>query len=61
MPVEGNCRLLTGQPGMLVPACIVGGIGGMLYWQNLTGDWASWSYSWSLIPLCQLPVTWAAR
>lgn len=42
--------LMTGTPGMAVPACIVGGIGGLLYWQNLTGDWASWSYAWALIP-----------
>ena len=37
-------------PGMAVPACIVGGIGGILYWQNATGNWESWSYAWTLIP-----------
>ena len=42
--------LVAGAPGMAVPACIVGGIGGILYYQNLTGDWESWSYIWSLIP-----------
>ncbi len=42
--------LLTGVPGLAVPACIVGGIGGLLYWQNRTGDWASWAYAWALIP-----------
>lgn len=42
--------LLVGAPGMAVPACIVGGIGGILYYQNITGDWASWSYVWALIP-----------
>lgn len=42
--------LLTGEPGLAVPACIVGGIGGLLYWQNATGNWGSWSYAWSLIP-----------
>lgn len=42
--------LATGNPGMAVPACIVGGIGGLLYWQNLTGNWASWAYAWTLIP-----------
>jgi hypothetical protein len=42
--------LVTGEPGMLVPACIVGGIGGLLYWQWTTDNWASWSWSWSLIP-----------
>ena len=42
--------LLTGAPGMAVPACIVGGIGGILWYQNATGDWESWSYIWALIP-----------
>lgn len=42
--------LLTGVPGLAVPACIVAGIGGLLYWQNRTGDWASWAYAWALIP-----------
>lgn len=37
-------------PGLAIPACIVGGIGVILYYQNLTGDWESWSYIWSLIP-----------
>lgn len=43
--------LLVGAPDMAVPACIVGGIGGILYYQNLTGDWTSWSYAWALIPV----------
>ncbi len=42
--------LLVKAPGMSVPACIVGGIGGILYWANLTGNWGSWSYLWTLIP-----------
>ena len=42
--------LLTGVPGMAVPACVVGGIGGLLYWQNATGNWESWAYAWALIP-----------
>jgi hypothetical protein len=42
--------LVLGAPGMVVPACIVGGIGGMLYWQNATGHWESWAYAWALIP-----------
>jgi hypothetical protein len=42
--------LLTGEPGMAVPACIVGGIGVLLYYQNATGNWASWAYAWTLIP-----------
>jgi len=42
--------LLSGVPDLAVPACIIGGIGGLLYWQNATGNWDSWSYAWSLIP-----------
>jgi len=42
--------LVTWTPALLVPACIVGGIGGLLYYQNLTGDWKSWAYAWTLIP-----------
>lgn len=42
--------LLTGTPSMAIPACIVAGIGGILYFQNATGRWDSWSYIWALIP-----------
>ena len=42
--------LLTGTPDMAVPAFIVAGIGGILYYQNMTGNWGSWSYMWTLIP-----------
>jgi hypothetical protein len=42
--------ILTLQGGFLVPASILGGIGGILYYQNTTGDWASWAYIWALIP-----------
>ena len=42
--------LLARAPGLSVPACIVGGIGGILYWNNLTGLWGSWAYMWTLIP-----------
>lgn len=42
--------LLSGTPEMAIPATIVGGIGGLLYWQNLTGTWESWAYAWTLIP-----------
>jgi len=42
--------LLVGAPEMAVPASIVGGIGGLLYWQNVTGQWESWAYAWTLIP-----------
>ena len=42
--------ILFGAPFMAVPAFIVGGIGGLLYWQNATGHWESWGYAWALIP-----------
>lgn len=42
--------LILGAPGLAVPAAIVAGIGGILYYQDLTGDWNSWSYMWTLIP-----------
>lgn len=42
--------LLVGAPGMAVPATIVAGIGGVLYWQETTGNWESWAYAWTLIP-----------
>jgi hypothetical protein len=42
--------IITLQGGFLVPAAILSGIGGILYYQNTTGDWASWAYIWALIP-----------
>jgi len=42
--------LLVGASGMAVPAMIMCGIGGLLYWQNATGNWDSWAYAWTLIP-----------
>lgn len=42
--------LLVQNPQMAVPAMILAGIGGILYYQNTSGDWVSWSYAWALIP-----------
>lgn len=42
--------LLTGAPGMAVPASIVAGIGGILFYQERVSDYSSWSYAWTLIP-----------
>jgi hypothetical protein len=42
--------LVTKSPSLSIPAFVVGGIGGLLYWQFMTGRWASWSYAWALIP-----------
>ena len=42
--------LLNNIPGLSIPAFIIGGIGSLLYYQNVTGDWGSWAYAWTLIP-----------
>jgi hypothetical protein len=42
--------LVTWNADLLIPACVVGGIGGILYYQNMTNDWESWAYVWTLIP-----------
>ncbi len=44
-----------GAPDMAIPACIVAGIGGILYWQASQAAanpqiYASWAYTWALIP-----------
>ena len=41
---------LLGAPSLAIPGSIVGGIGGLLYYQNLTDNWSSWAYTWALIP-----------
>lgn len=41
---------LFGTPPLAIPASVIGGIGSILYYQNLTGNWASWAYIWALIP-----------
>ncbi len=42
---------LTGTADLLVPASIVGGIGGILYFQNVgIITWESWAFLWTLIP-----------
>jgi hypothetical protein len=42
--------VLLRVPGLAVPGAIISGVGGILYYQNTTGDWASWAYVWALIP-----------
>lgn len=42
--------ILSGTGGLAVPGAVLAGIGGIFYYQNLTGDWQSWSYIWALIP-----------
>jgi len=43
--------LLIGVPEMAIPACIVSGVGGILYYQWTSGNWESWAYAWALIPV----------
>ncbi len=40
----------TGVVILTMPASIIVGIGGILYYQTVSGDWDSWAYIWSLIP-----------
>jgi hypothetical protein len=42
--------LVLNVPDMAIGACVVAGIGLILYYQNESGNWASWAYMWALIP-----------
>lgn len=42
--------VIASTPGLAVPAAIIAGVGGILYWQEQSGDFASWAYAWTLIP-----------
>ncbi len=42
--------LVTDAPRMAIPAAIVAGVGGILYYQNMSQDWGSWNFMWTLIP-----------
>lgn len=35
---------------LAIPGAIVAVIGGLLYYQNASQDWASWFYAWPLVP-----------
>lgn len=41
---------ISGTGGLAIPGSIIAGIGGILYYQQLTGSWESWAYMWTLIP-----------
>jgi hypothetical protein len=41
--------LLLGAPGMAIPAAIVAGVGGIIYYLKITENPAGWSYMWTLI------------
>ena len=42
--------ILSSTGGLAVPGMILSGLGGIFYYQTVTGDWTSWSYIWALIP-----------
>ncbi len=42
--------LVTWVPALFIPGTVIAGVGGLLYYQNFTGDWVSWAYAWTLIP-----------
>jgi hypothetical protein len=42
--------LLSGSSDTAIPASIITGVGIILYYQNISGNWASWSYAWTLFP-----------
>ena len=42
--------LVVGATSMSIPAAIVAGIGGILYYQKMSGDYSSWMFLWTLIP-----------
>jgi hypothetical protein len=41
--------VVSGMTGWAIPGTVISGIGGILYYQNYTNDWASWAYAWTLI------------
>jgi len=41
--------LISGVVDLMIPGSIISGIGLILYYQNATGEWESWSYAWALI------------
>lgn len=41
--------IVSGVSGLAVPGSIITGIGCIMYYQNFTNDWESWSYMWTLI------------
>lgn len=42
--------VLTRRSGLAIPGCIIGGIGTILYLQEQSGDFMSWTYAWTLVP-----------
>lgn len=41
---------VLGTPHLATPGSVITGLGLILYYQSITGNWASWAYVWALIP-----------
>ena len=41
--------VISGVSALAIPGAIISGIGGILYYQEVSGDWQSWAYLWTLI------------
>lgn len=35
---------------LAIPGTIMSGLGTLLYYQNVSGNWGSWAYTWTLLP-----------
>jgi len=40
----------TGLAALFIPGSIIAAVGAILLYDTMTGDWASWAYTWLLIP-----------
>jgi len=40
----------SGSSSSAIPTVFLAGLGAILYWQQATGDWRSWSWVWTLFP-----------
>jgi hypothetical protein len=47
--VVGLTAGADGGPGLAIAGSIVTTVGTLLFFQNLTGLWATWAYAWALV------------
>ena len=45
----GIIGIASATPDSLIATGVLAGLGLLLYWQNMTGEWGSWAYAWALI------------
>ena len=43
-------EMRVGLAALFIPGSIIAAVGGILLYDTFTGDWASWAYTWLLIP-----------